>query len=129
MASTMASTPTKQSTLAWSLRRGSTESLEDDKLEDENMPTKFTKETPFKKQKSASSPRVFQAFEDDIEAARQQNVREAQELVVRSARKYPGKSQVIQRKSQGKFEENHRVIDISGNDNKVSPPAGNFIIG
>ena len=92
MASTMASTPTKQSTLAWSLRRGSTESLEDDKLEDENIPTKFTKETPFKKQKSASSPSQFQAFEDDIEAARQQNVREAQELVVRSARKSPRKA-------------------------------------
>ena len=67
----MASTPTKQSTLAWSFRRGSTESLEVEKLEDENTPTKFAEGSPFKKQKSAWSPNQFRAFQDEIEAARQ----------------------------------------------------------
>ena len=84
VATTMASTPTKQSSLAWSFRRGSTESLEDEKLEDESTPRKFVEESPFKKQRSVLSPNQFRAFQDEIDAARQQ---QAQELVVLEASK------------------------------------------
>ena len=84
VASTMASTPTKQSSLAWSFRRGSTESLEDERLEDESIPNKFAEESPFKKQRSVLSPNQFRAFQEEIDAARQQ---QAQELVVLEASK------------------------------------------